>query len=138
MIMNRKGVLFDLSALLPTFHGLYVPIIRSLRSRTELPDTDCLALFWVMKPPGYIEGMGSGQRIRRIRSSVRSDRSSISIRIRIDQQTDVPVIQLSLDDRKSKLQNIYKFEKISNDKKRVLIVGSGNLVHNLGIVYGIN
>ena len=50
-------------------------------------------------------------------------------------QADVPVIQLSLDIRKSASEH-YKFAKDLSflRRKGVLIIGSGNLVHNLGMV----
>lgn len=50
-------------------------------------------------------------------------------------KADIPVIQLSLDYRKSPRQH-YELAKIlgSLRKKGVLLVGSGNIVHNLGML----
>lgn len=63
------------------------------------------------------------------------DHGAWSILKHIYPDADIPVLQLSIDTGKS-LQEHYDFAKelATFRKKKVLIIGSGNIVHNLGLV----
>lgn len=63
------------------------------------------------------------------------DHGAWSVLKRMFPKADVPVLQLSLDVRKSPLQHIELAGELSYLRsKGVVIIGSGNIVHNLGMI----
>jgi len=63
------------------------------------------------------------------------DHGAWSVLKRMFPKADVPVLQLSLDVRKSPLQHIELARELSYLRsKGVVIIGSGNIVHNLGMI----
>lgn len=63
------------------------------------------------------------------------DHGAWSVLKRMFPGANVPVLQLSLDIRKSPLQHIELARELSNLRsKGVVIIGSGNIVHNLGMI----
>jgi 4,5-DOPA dioxygenase extradiol len=63
------------------------------------------------------------------------DHGAWSVLKRMFPKADVPVLQLSLDVRKSPLQHIELARELAYLRsKGVVIIGSGNIVHNLGMV----
>lgn len=63
------------------------------------------------------------------------DHGAWSVLMRMFPKANLPVLQLSLDIRKSPLQHIELARELSYLRsKGVVIIGSGNIVHNLGMV----
>ena len=63
------------------------------------------------------------------------DHGAWSVIMHLSPKADVPVVQFSLDRRLSPLQHYDLARELSGlRRKGVLIIGSGNMVHNLGVI----
>ena len=63
------------------------------------------------------------------------DHGAWSVLARLFPKADVPVVQLSLDRTKSPAEHFQYAKKLRElRQKNILIIGSGNMVHNLGLV----